>query len=277
MKKILIPLDFSETSDNAFVYALEMAKLLKAELVLLHTFELPVVDSQAMALNYATIYNTIELANFEHFKEKLPQLRSIASERKLDHIPMNHILMDGDLLNNIKKVVNEENIDLVVMGTNGAESWFDTLIGTNTGAVITNVKVPVLSVPAEAKYQKIETIAFTTRFRPKDIEALQKVLFYAKKFRAQVKCLYVKTSSSDVTSETINRWKSHFEDEENLQFFIIPDEEVQRTIEDFLDNQSADMLAMLTYKRNFFVELFTTTTTQKLSYYLKTPILALHE
>ena len=277
MKKILIPLDFSVTSDNAFVYALEMAKLLKAELVLLHTFELPVVDSQAMALNYATIYNTIELANFEHFKEKLPQLRSIASERKLDHIPMNHILMDGDLLNNIKKVVNEENIDLVIMGTNGAESWFDTLIGTNTGAVITNVKVPVLSVPAEAKYQKIETIAFTTRFRPKDIEALQKVLFYAKKFRAQVKCLYVKTSSSDVTSETINRWKSHFEDEENLQFFIIPDEEVQRTIEDFLDNQSADMLAMLTYKRNFFVELFTTTTTQKLSYYLKTPILALHE
>lgn len=277
MKKILIPLDFSVTSDNAFVYALEMAKLLKAELVLLHTFELPVVDSQAMALNYATIYNTIELANFEHFKEKLPQLRSIASERKLDHIPMNHILMDGDLLNNIKKVVNEENIDLVIMGTNGAESWFDTLIGTNTGAVITNVKVPVLSVPAEAKYQKIETIAFTTRFRPKDIEALQKVLFYAKKFRAQVKCLYVKTSSSDVTSETINRWKSHFEDEENLQFFIIPDEEVQRTIEDFLDNQSADMLAMLTYKRNFFVEFFTTTTTQKLSYYLKTPILALHE
>ena len=277
MKKILIPLDFSETSDNAFVYALEMASLLKAELVLLHTFELPVVDSQAMALNYETIYNTIELANFEHFKEKLPQLRSMASERNLDHITMNHILMDGDLLNNIKKVVVDENIDMVIMGTNGAESWFDTLIGTNTGAVITNVKVPVLSVPADAKYEKMETIVFTTRFRPKDIEALQKVLFYAKKFRAQVKCLYVKTSSSDVTSETINRWKSHFEDEDNLHFFIIPDEEVQRTIEDFLDNQSADMLAMLTYKRNFFVELFTTTTTQKLSYYLKTPILALHE
>ncbi|MBF6640036.1 universal stress protein [Flavobacterium sp. J49] len=277
MKKILIPLDFSETSDNAFVYALEIAKLLKAELVLLHTFELPVVDNHAMSFNYATIYDTIELANFEHFKEKLPQLRSIASERKLDHITMNHILVDGDLLNNIKKVVVEENIDLVVMGTNGAEGWFDTFLGTNTGSVITNVEVPVLSVPADAEYQKIETIAFTTRFRPKDIDALHKVLFYAKKFQAQVKCLYVKTSTSDVTSETINRWKSHFEDEENLQFFIIPDEDVQRTIEDFLDNQSADMLAMLTYKRNFFVELFTTSTTQKLSYYLKTPILALHE
>jgi hypothetical protein len=62
-----------------------------------------------------------------------------------------------------------------------------------------------------------------------------------------------------------------------LQFFIIPNEDVKETIEDFLVSQEIDMLAMLTYKRNFFVSLFTTTTTQKLSYYLPTPILAFHE
>jgi nucleotide-binding universal stress UspA family protein len=277
MKKILVPLDFSETSDNAFVYALEMAKLLKAELVLLHTFEIPVVDTHGLAFNYATVYNSVELANFEHFREKLPKLRNIALERNLDHISLNHILMNGDLLYSIKKVVSEENIDIVVMGTNGAEGWMASLVGTNTGSVIKNVGVPVLSVPAEAKFEQIKTIAFTTRFRKKDIEALIKVLFYAKKFRAKVKCLYVKTSNSDVNSETVNRWKSHFEDEEDLQFFVIPNDDVPCTIEDFLDNQNVDMLAMLTYKRNFFAALFTTTTTQKLSYYLRTPILALHE
>ncbi|WP_284653456.1 universal stress protein [Flavobacterium terrisoli] len=276
MKKILVPLDFSETSDNAFVYALEMAKLLKAELVLLHTFDLPVVDTQALPYNYATIYDTIELSNFDHFKEKLPQLRAIAIERNLDHIVLNHLLMDGDLLYNIKKVVAEEGVNMVVMGTNGAEGWFDTFLGTNTGSVITHVGVPVLSVPAEAQFDKIETIAFTTRFREKDIEALNKVLSYAKKFRAKVKCLYVKTMSSDVTEETIKRWQSHFEDEE-IEFFIIPDEDVKATIEDFLVSQSIDLLALLTYKRNFFAELFTTTTTQKLSYHLKTPMLVLHE
>jgi nucleotide-binding universal stress UspA family protein len=277
MKKILVPLDFSETSDNAFVYALEMAKLLKAELVLLHTFDLPVVDSQAAPFSYATIYDTIELSNFDHFKEKLPHLRAIASERNLEHIAMSHLLMDGDLLFNIKKVVAEEGVNMVVMGTNGADGWLDTFIGTNTGSVITQVEVPVLSIPAEAHFDKIETIAFTTRFRPKDIEALNKVLTYAKKFQAKVKCLYVKTADSDVTDETIKRWQSHFDDEENIAFFIIPDEDVKATIEDFLTNQSIDLLAMLTYKRNFFVELFTSSTTQQLSYQLKTPILVLHE
>ena len=72
MKKILLPIDFSETSDNAFVYAIEMAKIFKAELVLLHTFELPIVDSQSLPINYAVIYETIELTNFDHFKEKNP-------------------------------------------------------------------------------------------------------------------------------------------------------------------------------------------------------------
>ncbi len=277
MKKILVPLDFSETSDNAFVYALELAKLFKAELVLLHTFDLPIVDSQSMPINYATIYDAIELTNFEHFRDKMPILRTMAEARNAEHVVMNHILMDGDLVFNIKKVVKQEHADFVVMGTRGATGWLDSFIGTNTSSVISDVSVPVLSVPLGAKYTKIETIAFTTRFRQKDIKALEDVVKMAKKLKAKVKCLYVKTPSSDVTDETVKRWESHFEDEDSNQFFVLPSEHVKTTIEDFLVNQQVDMLSMLTYKRNFFVELFTTTTTQKLSQSLKTPILALHE
>lgn len=277
MKKILLPIDFSETSENAFIYALEMAKLFKSKLVLLHTFDLPIIDSQAMPINYSVIYETIELANFEHFKQIMPRLHAIADERNLNHIEMSHILMDGDLVASIKKVIDQENIDFVVMGTNGASGWLDSFTGTNTGSVISHVSVPVLSVPSDAKFEKIETIAFTTRFRKKDIEALVKVLLFAKKIHAKVKCLYVKTPASDVSEETVKRWLSHFEDELNLNFFIIPSDNVRETIEDFLIYQDIDLLAMLTYKRNFFVELFTSTTTQKLSYYVKTPILAFHE
>jgi nucleotide-binding universal stress UspA family protein len=277
MKKILLPIDFSETSENAFVYALEMAKLFKAKLVLLHTFDLPIVDNQSMAINYSVMYESIELSNFEHFKQIMPKLHKIAEERNLGAIEMNHILMDGDLLISIKKIIEQENIDFVVMGTKGATGWFDSIIGTNTGSVISSVSVPVLSVPIESKYEKIETIAFTTRFRKKDIEALVKVLLFAKRIHAKVKCLYVKTSDSDVSEETIKRWESHFEEEENLKIFIIPSDDVKETIEDFIVTQDIDMLSMLTYKRNFFVKLFTNTTTQELSYHLKTPILAFHE
>ena len=46
MKKILFPTDFSEAATNAFVHALEFAKIVNGELVLLHTFELPIYDNQ---------------------------------------------------------------------------------------------------------------------------------------------------------------------------------------------------------------------------------------
>ena len=277
MKRILVPTDFSETSKNAFIHALEMAKLFKAELVLLHTFHLPVVDTQFMPFNYATLYETIELTNFEQFRDDIQKLRAIMYERNLDTIVMNHVLMDGDLVHNIQKVIKQEHIDFLIMGTEGASGWIDSFIGTNTGSVITDVAIPVLSIPFESKFKKIETIAFTTRFRTKDIEALTKIMVIANKMRAKVKCLYVKTADADVSEEQIKRWQSRFEDEESLQFFVIPNENVEETIEDFLTSQEIDLLAMLTYKRSFFTSIFTTTTTQHLSYHLKTPILALHE
>jgi hypothetical protein len=82
------------------------------------------------------MYESIELSNFEHFKQIMPKLHKIAEERNLGAIEMNHILMDGDLLISIKKVIEQENIDFVVMGTKGATGWFDSIIGTNTGSVI---------------------------------------------------------------------------------------------------------------------------------------------
>ena len=87
-----------------------------------------------------------------------------------------------------------------------------------------------------------------------------------------MKCLYVKNNDSDVTEITINTWEKEFNDE-NLQFFVIPNEEVEQTIFDFIDNQNIDILAMTTYKRNFFVELFTTHFSERVSYKSSIPIL----
>lgn len=277
MKKILVPLDFSETSENAFAYALEMAKLYKAELVLLHTFELPILDSQIVPFNYAEIYDTLEMSNINHFKQEMPRLRAMAKKQDAQHIVLNHIMMVGDLIYTMKEVIRQEKVDFVVMGTNGASGWFDSFVGTNTSSVISDVSIPVLSVAHDAQFHKIETIGFTTRYREKDIAALEEVLAIAKKMKAKVKCLYVKTSNSDVRGEAVSQWEARFNNEKKLEFYIIPSEEVDETIAEFLINQGIDLLAMVACKKNFFTQFFTTSTTQKMSQHSRTPILALHE
>ena len=102
------------------------------------------------------------------------------------------------------------------------------------------------------------------------------MLKIAKKTKASVKCLYVKTNDSDVSDSTIKEWEEEFADEPVL-FSIIPSDDVLATILDFVLFKDIDVLAMLTYKRNFFVELFKPSLTQKFSNRLGIPVLAMHE
>jgi nucleotide-binding universal stress UspA family protein len=276
MKRILIPTDFSDVAKNAFVYALELAKIIDAEIIVLHTFQMPIIDYQYFPNNYSQLFDSFELASFEMFKDEIPKLRAIAEKRKLEHINLFHKLMDGDLISNIKDCIVEEKIDFVVMGTAGASGWKGFFVGTNTGDALSSVSVPLLSVPLNAKYKKINTICFTTRYREKDIKALQSVLQIAKLMQAEVMCLYVQSLVTDVDDEKIEAWKKLFADEP-VTFFVHSSEFVKHTIIDFIDFYGIDILAMANYKRSFFVELFTTHLTEKLSYKTDIPILVIQE
>ena len=276
MKKILFPTDFSEVANNAFVHALEFAKIVNGELILLHTFELPVIENQFTPDSYYVLFDSMQLAQYGIFKEQIPKLRALAEKHHLGDIKLSHKIMEGDLIYSVKKSISDENIDFVVMGTSGATGWEAFFIGSNTGAVLSAVDVPVLSVPVEAQFTKIKTIGFTTRFREKDKIALREVLKIAKKADAVVKCLYVKTSKSDVAEETINQWKMEFENEK-VDFMITNSDLVKETITDFISHKNIDVLAMITHKRNFFSELFKPSLTQKFSNVSTVPILAMHE
>ncbi len=274
MKRILFPTDFSETATNAFVYALEFANRIDGELILLHAFDLPVFDSQYFPENYMLIYESVELTQFEVFKDELPKLHAIAQQRNLENIKMTHRLMDGNLLYTIERAIEEDQIDYIVMGTEGEKSWTELFLGTNTTTVISDVRIPVLSVPLEAKYKSIKNIGFTTRFRPKDKAALKDVVEIAKKMKAKIKCLYVKTDTSDVSKETIKKWEEEFAGEP-VEFTVVFSEEVKESILDFILFKDVDILAMLTYKRNFFENLFHHSLTKDCAAHWDLPILVI--
>ena len=274
MKKILFPTDFSEVANNAFVHALEFAKMVHGELVLLHSFELPIYDNQFFPENYAAIYDSVELSEFEMFKNEIPKLSAIAESHHLDKIKMSHRLKDGNLVSAIKESIADDAIDYLVIGTSGATGWESFFMGTNASSIITDAGIPVYCVPSDAPFQKIDTIGFTTRFRPKDKKALQTVLQLAHKAKAKVKCLYVKTSNSDVSNATIAEWKEEFKSEP-IDFYIIEDDDVQVIITDFIMYKEVDVLIMLPYKRGFFEGLFHTSLTKKLATDFEIPILSI--
>lgn len=274
MKRILFPTDFSEVANNAFIHALEFAKVVQGELIVLHTFELPIVDNQFFPENYMVIYESVELAQFDMFKDEIPKLRAIADERNLGHVKMTHRLMDGELIYNVKKAIEEDKIDFVVMGTSGVTGWEAFFSNSNSSNVISGINVPMLCVPKEAIYQPIKTIGFTTRFRSKDKEALKNILKIAHKMHAQIHCLYVKTNNSDVSHNLIKEWETEFANDP-IVFSVIYSDEVQASILDFILQKNIDVLTMLTYKRSFLESLFHSSFTEKMTNSLNIPILTI--
>jgi hypothetical protein len=110
--------------------------------------------------------------------------------------------MDGKLYN-INKSIKDDKIDYVVMGTEGASGWSEFFSGTHTGNVLTDVDVPILCIPIDAKYKKTETIGFTTRLDQKIKKALKKVVKLAKWQVQKVKCLYVKLVNQMLTKKQL--------------------------------------------------------------------------
>ena len=276
MTKILFPTDFSKTAKNAYLYALTMARAIDAQIVVLHSFLLPLIDESGIPANFKEVFDTIALQNQEKLDDHMRFLNKVASKRGFDDVVATSVLKSGDLHFAMEQVVEQEGIKLVVMGTSGTTGWFESILGSQTGDAIASLNVPVMSIPLGLKFAKIEIIGFANMYREKDFEALQRLSAMTSPFNSSIKSIFVKKPNSDVTQEQIDAWESRCTDL-NVQFFVIPDDDIRATIDDFISNQNIDVLAMLTEKRGFFEELFNSSLTQKLSNKLDIPILAFHE
>ncbi|RZJ70756.1 universal stress protein [Flavobacterium sp.] len=276
LKKILFPTDFSEASKNAFVYALQLAKHIEATIVTLHVYEMPAANYVDVPAYLMEVYDTVELANFENYKGQIPVLRQIALANGCENVPIENVLLDGDLVNSILQIVKTDNIDYVVMGTKGASGVKETFLGTSTANVMTRTNAFVLGVPEDSTYTPIRKITFTTRFREKDLPALKQLLPLAEAFGATIDCLHVNTPASDAKEVVIANWQLLMKDK-NVNFHIIENEFVEESILDFIHQNGSDLLALLNHKRGFFEGLFHTSLTKKLAFHSRIPVLAIHE
>lgn len=275
MKTILVPTDFSEVANNAALFAFKLAKRNNARVILLHTYNLPFTSAQMMSFDPSVLYENIDLNEFELFKENNQMLYKLAEERNVQITEMYHKLVLGELVSTVKECVKEDNVDFVVMGTSGGDDWFSKVLGSNTDSIIAALQVPTLIIPKDFQDDELETIGFTTRFRVKDKPALRKTIDFAKDLGLEMKCFYAQEEESERETILIEAWKEEFES--NVEFIVSPSNDVLDTIQFFINHYSIDILVMVTYKRDFFTELFTRRFTQKVSHNIAVPLLVLHE
>lgn len=278
MKKILIPTDFSYTAANAVDFAVQASKNFPAKLILMHSYE---ISSSFTSDFYGANkeFNLIQLNDLEKrldlLKENIKKEYGVNVETSLSTYPLDEA---------IKKVVEEKEIDLVVMGTVGASGLKEKIWGSRTSSVIGHLDVPVMIIPDDYKWIKPDKVLFLTSKFEKSSRILDFIFEMAGILMTNVYA-GVFTDTDDDKSEVFLDHKvklAEYEDylksnynEPSLKSVHLAGTEFDETLQRFCDTMEIDMLVMVTYPRGFWTNIFNPSLTKKMSYHTKLPLLAI--
>ncbi len=277
MKNILFPTDFSDAASNAFIYALQMADKLGASITTLHAYQRPNLGKANIPHTLTQVYESIQIEEFEDYKDSIPLLRNIAAEYNLDQVPLQHVMKEGETIPTVLRFAKENNIELIVMGTEGASGFVEIFKGSVAGEILEKANCPVLVVPEDAKFDgSIDRIAFTTEFSDEEKKALPVIQSLAQAFDAKVFCVNADIGHTEPYAHRMEKLQEEISGiYTNMEFTVIDAMDIESAISQFVENHQIDILAMLTHKRSFLQELFNYSMTKKMAYHLDTPVLAI--
>jgi len=139
-KNILVPIDFSESSLVLIPYAKYLADKLKSEVHLLY-----VVRSLFYMAGFYVPHPSIKRFEEEMIEGAKKSMEKLVEEHFQDIHLKTHILI-GDAASEIIKFSQENNIDLILMGTHGRKGLDKTIFGSVAECVVKGASCPVLTV-----------------------------------------------------------------------------------------------------------------------------------
>ncbi len=148
ISKILVPIDFSESSEKTLAYAVDLAKKVNAVVDVLHVFEvsaffmpdllvIPTRGGEALPVRDALCLEA---------KERLDTFLAACASRGL--APRSTDLVSGSPASTIVKYAGEHQYDLIVMGTRGHTGAKKMLLGSVAQRVVEHATCPVLTIRA---------------------------------------------------------------------------------------------------------------------------------
>lgn len=275
MMNILVPTDFSKNAETALYYAIELAKKEKAQIILLHVYDIPYTVAE---VSYKILQQ--ELSSLK--KEAQNKLKALSLKiEKSGNIPYQIINVRDYVIDAILNTVPKQKIDIIVMGTHGATGLSKVIFGSVAAKVIEKAECPVIAVPDEAAFTEIHRITYATDYRKSDLGNLRKTIDLAKKYNAQVNVLHISDDSQSVADarkgmkifmEKVNSRIPY----NNMSFQVISGKNTKKILQEYLDAGSTNMLVMSAHRRNFFDKIFGSSLTKKIAFETKIPLLALH-
>lgn len=277
-KRILVPTDFSKNALNAVRYALNLYKEIKCEFYFLNVFRLDSYSTDNLFIPEpgSAEYEAAKTRSEEEFNKLLDIL-------KLHHNNVKHsyhtISTFNFLEEALKQIIAEKDIDLVVMGTQGATGAKGLIFGSNTVNTMEKIReCPVLAVPENVRFSSPKEIVFPTdyksAFKRKELSYLIEI---SKMHDTAIRVLYV-AKNVELNDEQLNNQKllGDILGTLNHSFHTLSLKDVSDGLTSFVESRDSDMIAFINRKHFFFSSIFSKPLVKEIGYNAIVPILALH-
>ncbi|MEP0984275.1 universal stress protein [Ekhidna sp.] len=217
MKKIVVPVDFSEQASYALDFAIELNDKVKGEIILVHVVDIPVghlnftgeVNSSGMESFY-----TGEFIKATHNKLEEWSKRVIDKNQKVS-VHMKY----GNAFTNISKIIAEESATWIIMGSKGASGLREVFIGSNAERMIRHAECPVFIIKGETHLKDIKSMAFAS-----DLSKEQDLIAYHAKdiqelLGLNMHVVKVKTPYNWLEEVQVKKMLEHFAERNHLKDF----------------------------------------------------------
>jgi len=160
MKTILVPTDFSDKAMDALNFALDFNEKVGAEIIIMHVLDFP--SSSFSSIGEMDHSGAEALFHAEFIKgvhKKLDDLKASLSSRDQK---INAKIKYGNPYVSISKEIAEEDVDYIILGSDGASGLKEVFIGSVAEKVIRNAESPVITVKGPAKISEMKSFVFAS-------------------------------------------------------------------------------------------------------------------
>ncbi len=281
MKKILVPTDYSEQAKYALDFAYQIARKSNAEIYLLN-----VIDYPGLSTAWSGGMNVIGGAEppfdtmDENFINNLTdrskeEMRSMVEKLNEHDVSIHEMVEIGNPYFVITEKIENEKINLVIMGSKGASGLEEVLIGSNTEKVVRHAKCPVITIKQKRDFNKIHKIALASNFEGDQshvVEELQKLQHI---FNAEFHLVKINTPNNFESTRKIMKQMQEFVAAHHIRNFtlnIYNDYMEEDGIIYFAQDIDADMIAMATHGRTGVMHLLSGSIAEDVVNHAKRPV-----
>jgi nucleotide-binding universal stress UspA family protein len=143
MRRILVPVDFSDVTDAVIDAAVRLAQAFKSSLCIVH-----VVPEEPDFVGYEPGPQSVRDAEADALQTKHQRLEAIKDSLAGRGLDVEALLVQGPTLEKLLEKASQLDANLVIMGSHGHTALYELLVGSITEGVLRRAPCPVLIVPS---------------------------------------------------------------------------------------------------------------------------------